>query len=110
MLRWKKKKISFFESILKKDGPVIPYEKDEGLNFLVNFFGEIRPSRHKNLKDAEKNLRHAIAQLYEHPVLLQHLQSAIVSQLSSTHLTSAITESGIPHFTLGPYNSVDGFN
>jgi site-specific recombinase len=96
MLRSKKKKPGFLESIFEGNNQLIKYDKESGLSFLVSFFSEIRPASRSGRKDAEKNIQHVIAQLYEKPVLLQHLQQALLSQLATTHLTTAITESGIP--------------
>ena len=96
MLRAKKKKPGFIDRFPEGNNQLISYDKESGLSFLVSFFGEIRPTSRHGKKDAEKNIQHLIAQLYEKPVLLQHLQRALLSQLATTHLTTAITESGIP--------------
>jgi site-specific recombinase len=95
MLRLKKKKPGFFDT-LEKGNTLIQYNKEEGLNFLISFFAEIRPSANKERKNPEQNLQRVIEELYSKPILLQHLQQALLSQLSTTNLTTAITESGIP--------------
>ncbi len=96
MLKRKKKKPGFFEILLEKgDGPV-QYTREEGLSFLVSFFAEIRPVTHKDRKNASQRLQHVTGELYNKPALLQHLQRALLSQLFTTNLTTALTESGIP--------------
>ena len=97
MLRRRKKKARFFESVLEGDHHhLVQYSKEGGLSFLVSFFGEIRPSDRKGGKSAEQNMQQVIAELYRQPILLRHLQLALLSQLSTTNLTAALTESGIP--------------
>ena len=80
MLRAKKKKPGFIDRFPEGNNQLISYDKESGLSFLVSFFGEIRPTSRHGKKDAEKNIQHLIAQLYEKPVLLQHLQRALLSQ------------------------------
>ncbi|MBK6826460.1 MAG: hypothetical protein IPG86_06175 [Chitinophagaceae bacterium] len=70
-------------------------DRKQGLQFLVSFIEEVRPGGGKR-KDATRNLQFAIEQIRNNRVLLANLQHALLSQLSSTDLTSAITESGIP--------------
>ena len=96
MLRVKKKKPAFFDGILERNNQLIQYNKEEGLNFLVSFFAELRPGVRNGHRNAERNLQRVMAEMQEKPVLLQHLQQALLSLLSSTNLTLALTESGIP--------------
>src|SRR5262245_48551647 len=96
MLRSKKKKPGFFEYILEKGNNLVQYNKEKGLGCLVSFFSEIRPSSRNGRKNAEQNLQDVIIELENKPLLLQHLQQALLSQLSTTNLTAALTESGIP--------------
>lgn len=95
MIRIRKKKPGFFEQLVA-DKTIIPAnDRQKGMSFLVSFFDEIRPAAGKK-KDAEKNLRHAADQLKTHRVILANLQHAFLSQINSTDIISAITESGIP--------------
>ena len=95
-MRLKKKKLSFFEDILERGNNLVRYNKEDGLSFLVSFFGEVRPSSRSGRKDADKNLQSVIDELENKPILLQHLQQALISQISTTNLTTALTESRIP--------------
>jgi len=65
-----------------------------GLDFLVSIFALIRPGRRR--RDAAANLERVTDALREHPMLLQNLQHAVLSQLVRTDLSSALMESGIP--------------
>lgn len=95
MIRLKKRKPGFFEQVIAGNQIMPATDRKKGLQFLVDFIGEIRPGGGKR-KDAAKNLQQAIEQIRNNRVLLANLQHALLSQLSSTDLTSAITESGIP--------------
>ncbi len=96
ILRLRKKKPGFFEEIVERNTVLSARNRQQGLSFLIAFFSEIRPGSSKKKKNAEKNLIHATQQLQEQPVVLENLQQALLSQLFSTSLTAAITESGIP--------------
>jgi site-specific recombinase len=96
MLRFKKKKPGFFEQIITRNVILPHHGRQEGLNFLVSLFAEIRPGSGKFRKNPEKNLQRVTAQIRQHTIVLANMQHAIVSQLTSTDLTAAITESGIP--------------
>jgi site-specific recombinase len=65
-----------------------------GLDFLVSLFGVVRPGRGR--RDARANLERVTESMVRHPMLLQNLQHALLSQLLRTDLSSALTESGIP--------------
>lgn len=95
MLRLRKKKADFFEEIKEKRSLLSMRDKRKGIEFLVNFFGEIRPANGKD-KNADQNLQQAIKEIHENRPVLTNLQHALLSQLINTKLTSAITESGIP--------------
>jgi len=95
MFRLRKKSPDFFETALLQDR-IKADERSTGLSFLVSFFEQIRPGHTLKKKNAEANLRFAMQELKLHPELLANLQQALLSQLISTKLTSAITESGIP--------------
>jgi|GEM_PF-162312 site-specific recombinase len=90
----KKKKPDFIE-LASVRSTVMPIgDSAAGLDFLVGFFGAIRPARGR--RDAEANLERVTAALVESPMFLQNLQHAVLSQLVRTDLSSALTESGIP--------------
>ncbi|MEI9943186.1 MAG: hypothetical protein WDN26_03115 [Chitinophagaceae bacterium] len=92
----KKKKISFFETVLQNESSFPLLTKEEGLDFLVSFFTEIRPADGKSIADAEQNLKMVVANLAQHDILLQKLKRALLLQLINTSLDAALTESGIP--------------
>lgn len=95
MIRIRKKKPGFFEQ-LAADNTIIPVnDRQKGLSFLVSFFDEIRPAAGKK-KDAEKNLRFVTSEIKAQRITLANLQHAFLSQINSTDIISAITESGIP--------------
>ncbi len=96
MRKRKKRKPRFFETAIARVSVLNRNNKEEGLQFLVQFVNEIRPGTEKGKHSAEKNLTEAIGLLQQYPLLLKNLQHALFSQLNSTDLTSAITESGIP--------------
>jgi len=95
MFRLRKQKPGFFEKALLSDR-IKADDRSGGLSFLVAFFDEIRPGNSRSKKNAEANLRFAIQELKLHPDVLANLQQALLSQLISTKLITAITESGIP--------------
>lgn len=95
MIRLRKKKQGFFEQVISANTILPASDSNAGLSFLISFFEQVRPSSGKG-KDAEKNLTIVTNQLKNHRVLLANMQHALLSQISSTDLTSAITESGIP--------------
>ncbi|MFM9909863.1 MAG: hypothetical protein ACKVOW_10965, partial [Chitinophagaceae bacterium] len=96
MLKRKKRKPRFFETAIERVSVLNRNNKEESLQFLVQFVNEIRPGTENGKQNAEKNLRDAMDLLAQYPLLLKNLQHALFSQLNSTDLTSAITESGIP--------------
>src|ERR1700755_1916450 len=92
--RKKKNKPGFIETASGRSTVLSITDSRAGLDFLVSFFSEIRPSRGR--RDAAANLETATAALHQSPVFLSNLQHAILSQLIRTDLSSALTESGIP--------------
>jgi site-specific recombinase len=90
----KKHKPDFIESASGRSTVMPIGDSAAGLDFLVGFFGAIRPARGR--RDAEANLERVTATLAESPMFLQNLQHAVLSQLVRTDLSSALTESGIP--------------
>lgn len=96
MFRLRTKKPAFFETVLQQPDPIKADDRSAGLDFLVAFFDEIRPGSSRAKKNAGNNLQLATTQLQQHSLLLTNLQQALLSQLISTKLTTAITESGIP--------------
>lgn len=96
MIRFKKKKPDFFEQIVA-DNVIIPInDRQKGMEFLVDLFSEIRPGAGNKKNNPERNLLHVTAQLRQHKIVLANTQHALLSQLLTTDLTAAITESGIP--------------
>jgi site-specific recombinase len=90
----KKAKRNFIDAVSGRSS-VIPFTDSKlGLDFLVSFFAAIRPYKEK--KDATKNMQFVLAEMQQHPVLLQNLQHAILSQLVNTDISHALTDSGIP--------------
>ncbi len=92
----KKKKRRFIEQVIQRSSVVPIQDKKQGLDFLVSFFSDIRPSSEKGHGNAAKNLERVIAAMNEHPVLMLNLKHALLSQLINTDLSQAFTESGIP--------------
>ncbi|MFI5151683.1 MAG: site-specific recombinase [Chitinophagales bacterium] len=92
----KKSKTDFFESVTRKSIVIPVADKKQGLDFLISFFSALRPTHVNGKIDPEQNLRVAIRELLQHPILLRNLQHAILSQLTHADLVSALTESGIP--------------
>lgn len=96
IFRLRKKKPDFFEQIISRNVILPHHGRKKGLDFLVALFSEIRPSTEKARKNPEKNLKRVTEQLRQHKIVLANTQHALMSQLTSTDLTAAITESGIP--------------
>lgn len=95
LFRLRKKKQGFFEQVIDRNLVLSHHSRQEGLQFLVSLFSEIRPSSGKS-KNAEKNLQFVTDQFNQHRIILTNTQHALISQLINTDLTAAITESGIP--------------
>ena len=92
----KKKKTDFIDAVTRRSSVLSIHDKKQGLDFLVSFFSNIRPSYGKGKRNATQNMVAAIAEFHQHPILLSNLQHALISQMIDTDLTSALTESGIP--------------
>ena len=92
----RKKKPDFFEQVIARNIILPHHGRQKGLSFLVSLFSEIRPASGKKKKNPEKNLQSVTEQLQQHKIVLANTQHALISQLISTDLTAAITESGIP--------------
>ena len=92
----KKRRPDFFESAASKSVVIPVSDKKQGLEFMISFFSAVRPGSTAGKMDPEQNLRLAIFEISQHPILFRNLQNAILSQLSNTDLTSSLTESGIP--------------
>lgn len=91
-----KRKKGFIDREIERVALLDIKNREEGLQFLVNFFGEIRPNQSKDKKSPEQNLQRLIQLLHQYPLLLENLQKAIFSQLINTDLSATLTESGIP--------------
>jgi site-specific recombinase len=96
MIGLRKNKTGFFEDFVGKNELLPAGDRKKGMEFLVSFFGEIRPNHSRKKRNPDLNLQLAIKQLYEHKLILASLQHAFLSQLTNTKLTSALTQSGIP--------------
>jgi site-specific recombinase len=96
LFRLRKKKPGFFEELIARNVVLPHHGRQKGLNFLVSLFAEIRPAPGKNKNNPEKNLLRVTELLRKEQIVLANTQHALVSQITSTDLTAAITESGIP--------------
>src|ERR1700760_3827736 len=92
--RKKKHQPDFMETASGRSTVIPISDSAGGLDFLVSFFGVIRP--HRGHRDASRNLERVTEALRERPVLLQNLQHAILSQLVRTDLSFALMEIRIP--------------
>ncbi len=96
MIRLKKPKPGFFEQIVT-DNVLLPVtDPQQGIDFLIQLFAEVRPAFGRHKKNPDQNLQRVIKAIYEQPLVLANVQHAFLSQLTGTKLTAAITESGIP--------------
>jgi|CXWL01.1.fsa_nt_gi site-specific recombinase len=96
LFRLRKKKPGFFEQLIARNVILPHHGRQKGLSFLVSLFSEIRPASGKKRRNPEKNLQLVTEQIQQHKIVLANTQHALLSQLISTDLTAAITESGIP--------------
>lgn len=96
MIRLKKPKPGFFEKIIAENKLLSISDRQQGMDFLIELFAEIRPAFGKQKKNPEQNLLRAVAAIQENKLVLANVQHAFLSQLVRTKLTTAITESGIP--------------
>jgi len=94
--RKKKEQPDFIATIAARSTVLPITDNRQGVDFLVSFFSTIRPASSPGRRPAEENLRRVTAALHQQPILLNHLQHAILSQLIRTDLSAALTESGIP--------------
>ncbi|MEX6687990.1 hypothetical protein QTN47_10820 [Danxiaibacter flavus] len=95
MLKKKKKHADLITATIEDGLELRVSDKDTGLNFLVDFFKQIRPKSTQFATAAETRMQTAIQQLHEHPSVLRNLQAAMLSQLINTNLIPALTESGV---------------
>jgi site-specific recombinase len=91
-----KKNSNFLETAITRVSVIDNNNREEGLQFLIKFFNEIRPGNAKDKKNPDANLQQAIRLLHEYPLLLTNLRHALFAQLINTDITLAVTESGIP--------------
>lgn len=96
MIRRRKRKPDFFEEVIARKVVLPAHSRQNGLQFLVSLFSEIRPGTDKMNRNPEKNLQRVTEQLRQHKIILANTQHALLSQLLSSNLTNAITENGIP--------------
>ncbi|MBZ4188014.1 site-specific recombinase [Niabella beijingensis] len=95
LFKRKKKEQSFFERVLEDESAYGIRTKEESLDFLIAFFGDLRPAA-KELHLADTRMKDMIVFLEAHPTLVAKLQQAILVQLINARLEGAFTESGIP--------------
>jgi site-specific recombinase len=96
ILQTKQKDTDFIDSVTRRSTVLHLNDKKAGLDFLIGFFSEVRPSGAKGKKDPARNLQNLLLKMDAHPVLMANLRNAILSQLIQTDLTNALTESGMP--------------
>ena len=89
-------KIKFFEQVIAGGSIISATGKQKGLQFLVSFFGEIRPGTFSRRKTAIRNLEAVTQYISNNKILLANFQHAVLSQLQQAKLSPAFTESGIP--------------
>ena len=78
-----KKNTNFLESAITRVSVLDHSNKEEGLQFLIRFFNEIRPRNESGKENPETNLQHAIRLLHEYPLLLTNLRHALFTQLTN---------------------------
>ncbi len=96
MLLKRRKKADFIQQLLNGELHATISNREEGLDFLIDFFNQIRPNGTRARQDPEANLGLLIQQVEQHAVIRTKLQRAFLFQLINTDLSSALTESGIP--------------
>lgn len=96
MIRLKKPKPGFFEKIIAENKLLSISDRQQGMDFLIELFAEIRPAFGKHKKNPEQNLLRVVTAIQENKLVLANVQHAFLSQLVRAKLTTAITESGIP--------------
>lgn len=93
--------------LLQKKKTVLPVEdkgkaivlslnsSNRGLDYLVELVKKIRPSRHRNIEEAELRFKGLLFQLQQDKSLLFALRKSLLSQFTNSNLNTALTESGI---------------
>ncbi|HTL08009.1 MAG TPA: hypothetical protein VL307_07125 [Chitinophagaceae bacterium] len=66
-----------------------------GLDYLVELVKKIRPTRHKNIEEAELRFKAVLFQLQQEKSMLFALRKSLLSQFMNSNLSTALTESGI---------------
>ncbi len=89
------KKPNFFENIIQQNNILPVTNKQEGLAFLTSFFAEIRSTK-IGANKADDCLKEATNYIKQSSIIKANMQHAVLSQLIDTHLSSAVTDSGIP--------------
>ncbi|PZP46437.1 MAG: hypothetical protein DI598_12095, partial [Pseudopedobacter saltans] len=93
--RKSKEKTDLVELTLHQDYHLSILDRENGLVFLRDFFGKIRPDRISVYFYSDKKLNEATRSLIENPALLKNLKAALFSQLINTDLVPALTQSGM---------------
>ncbi len=88
-----KDKKTFLDTYLADPGKFLIADRSSGLKFLVSFFNVLRK---EGASSPQQSMEKMIEVLEQSPSLLNTVQLAMLLQLNSTDLDTAITESGIP--------------
>ena len=74
---------------------VLSIDSNKGIEFLVELVKKIRPSRARNIAEAELKFQTLLSQLNEDPSLLFSLRKTLLSQFMDSNIIPALTESGV---------------
>lgn len=88
-----KEKKTFLDTYLADPDKFLIADRSSGLKFLVSFFGVLRK---EGASSPQQSMENMIGVMEQSPSLLNTVQLALLLQLNSTDLDTAITESGIP--------------
>ena len=89
-----KKRVNLVKDFLERDRTVSIKDREEALNYLVDFVAMIRP-RLSEFENARKKFAETIQFVHQHPSVLNNLRVAIMAQLINSNLVPMLTESGI---------------
>jgi site-specific recombinase len=91
----KKTKTDLIQASLAGELELNVCEKHNAISFLVDLFKYIRPKNKKEYTNADVNMLRCITLLQNNELLLANFRTAIMAQLTNTHLQPALTESGL---------------
>ncbi len=95
MLKKKTKHTDLITATIQDGLELSATDREAGLDYLVDFFKQVRPKSTQSFSVGERTMQRAIQQLHEHPSVLRNLQVALLAQLINTNLIPALTESGV---------------